>query len=239
MLKTVAARVSRGARVAPPRPWAGVRSSRCRFASIYREVLMRRRGGPASFRVGLKLFAAGAAAAIAGPAPNTGKLGRRYVIRGGSVMTMDPAVGNFAQAGVLVDGKELLAVGPNLAAGGAAVIDATGRIVMPGFIDTHHHQFETALRGFLADRILLNDGSNTPSTYITYIEYVLFRFAPVYRPQDVYINELFGGLARRRRHNGIRRLADPSFAAALRRRHPGAVRYGAPSRVRLFRGCGQ
>ena len=29
----------------------------------------------------------------------------------------------------------------------------------------------------------------------TYLEYVLLKFAPVYRPQDVYINELFGGLS--------------------------------------------
>ena len=30
---------------------------------------------------------------------------------------------------------------------------------MPGFIDTHHHLFETALRSFLADGILINDGT--------------------------------------------------------------------------------
>ena len=70
-------------------------------------------------------------------------------------MSMDPAVGDFVQADVLVEGKKILAVGPNLQAGGAAVIDARGRIVMPGFIDTHHHQFETALRSFLADGILI------------------------------------------------------------------------------------
>ncbi|MGC2712487.1 MAG: amidohydrolase family protein, partial [Pseudolabrys sp.] len=29
----------------------------------------------------------------------------------------------------------------------------------------------------------------------TYYEYILNKFAPVYRPQDVYINELFGGLS--------------------------------------------
>ena len=75
-------------------------------------------------------------------------------------------------------------------------IDARGRIVMPGFIDTHHHQFETALRSFLADGILINDGSGTPSG-----EHQLLRIhpaassRPVYRPQDVYINELFGGLS--------------------------------------------
>jgi cytosine/adenosine deaminase-related metal-dependent hydrolase len=104
-------------------------------------------------------------------------------------------VGDFAQADVLVEGKKILAVGPNLHVGGAAEIDARGRIVMPGFIDTHHHQFETALRSFLADGILINDHSGSPSSNPTYFEFILLKFAPVYRPQDVYINELFGGLS--------------------------------------------
>jgi cytosine/adenosine deaminase-related metal-dependent hydrolase len=110
-------------------------------------------------------------------------------------MSMDPQVGDFAPGDVLVDGKKIVAVGPNLQASGAGVIDATGRIVMPGFIDTHHHQFETALRSFLADGVLINDGSGSPSGSTTYFEFILLKFAPVYRPQDVYINELFGGLS--------------------------------------------
>ncbi|MBO0766975.1 MAG: amidohydrolase family protein, partial [Hyphomicrobiaceae bacterium] len=113
----------------------------------------------------------------------------------GFVMSMDPAVGDFAQADVLVEGKKILAVGPNLQAGNAAQIDARGRIVMPGFIDTHHHLFETALRGWLANGILINDGSGTPSSDRTYFEQILLNLAPVYRPEDVYISELFGGLA--------------------------------------------
>jgi 5-methylthioadenosine/S-adenosylhomocysteine deaminase len=129
------------------------------------------------------------------PPSGSGLPRRRYVIRGGSVMSIDPQVGDFVQADVLVEGKKILAVGPNLQAGGAAEIDATGRIVMPGFIDTHHHQFETALRSFLADGILINDMSGTAAGSITYYEYILLTFAPVYRPQDVYINELFGGLS--------------------------------------------
>jgi 5-methylthioadenosine/S-adenosylhomocysteine deaminase len=145
---------------------------------------------------GLSLFAARPASADDDDAPEgTGRPGRRYVIRGGSVMSMDPKVGDFVQADVLVEGKKILAVGANLGAGDAGVIDARGRIVMPGFIDTHHHQFETALRSFLADGVLINDGSGTPSGTITYYEYVLLKFATVYRPQDVYINELFGGLS--------------------------------------------
>ena len=143
---------------------------------------------------GLNLFAARPAAAD-DPPMDCGQPGRRYVIRGGSVMSLDPNVGDFAQADVLVEGKKILDVRPNLHAGDAAEIDATGRIVMPGFIDTHHHQFETALRSFLADGILIHDNSGTPAGTTTYYEYILLTFAPVYRPQDVYINELFGGLS--------------------------------------------
>jgi 5-methylthioadenosine/S-adenosylhomocysteine deaminase len=140
---------------------------------------------------GLNLFAARPAAAD-DPPIGSGRPGRRYVIRGGSVMSMDPQVGDFPQADVLVEGKKILAVGPNLHAGGATVIDADGRIVMPGFVDTHHHQFETVLRSFLADGLLL---PGTPGGEINYFQYILQTFAPVYRPRDVYINELFSGLS--------------------------------------------
>jgi 5-methylthioadenosine/S-adenosylhomocysteine deaminase len=154
---------------------------------------------------GLKLFAPRPAAAQGNAPLSSGAPGRRYVIRGGAVMTMDPntpnaddkVVGGFKQpADVLVEGNKILAVGPNIGnVGGAGEIDATGRIVMPGFIDTHHHQFETAIRGWLADGVLIDDGSGSPSGSRTYFENILLRFAPKYRPQDVYISELFGGLS--------------------------------------------
>jgi cytosine/adenosine deaminase-related metal-dependent hydrolase len=143
---------------------------------------------------GLNLFTERPAAAHGwGPPEDHGRRGRRYVIRGGAVMSMDPQVGDFPQADVLIEGKKIVAIGPNLRAGGATVIDARGRIVMPGFIDTHHHLFETALRSYLANGILLPDG--TPAGVINYFEYILQKFAPVYRPQDVYISELVGSLS--------------------------------------------
>src|SRR5215813_3520821 len=145
---------------------------------------------------GVDLFAPRPATAHDSDVPeDTGRHRRRYIIRGGSVLSMDPDVGDFPQADVLVEGKKIVAIGANLRAGGATVIDARGRIVMPGFIDTHHHQFETALRSFLADGILINDKSNTLAGNLTYFEFILLTFAPVYRPRDVYINELFGSLA--------------------------------------------
>jgi 5-methylthioadenosine/S-adenosylhomocysteine deaminase len=66
---------------------------------------------------------------------------------------------------------------------------------MPGFVDTHHHLFETALRSFLADGVLINDSSGSRSGSTTYFEFILLTFAPKYRPQDVYINQLFGSLS--------------------------------------------
>jgi cytosine/adenosine deaminase-related metal-dependent hydrolase len=148
---------------------------------------------------GLNLFAARPAAARdddddrRDPPEDHGRRGRRYIIRGGAVMSMDPTVGDFPRADVLVEGKKIVEVGPNLHARGAGEIDARGRIVMPGFIDTHHHQFETALRSFLADGLLFNDGQ--PHGAINYFQYILGTFAPVYRPKDVYISELFGSLS--------------------------------------------
>lgn len=150
---------------------------------------------------GAGLVAPGAAAAhdrgldqASGPR-DSGRQGRRLLIKGGSVMSMDPEVGNFPVADVLVEGSKIVAVRPDIRTSDATVIDARGRIVMPGFVDTHHHLFETSQRAFLANGLLVDDNSGSPSADPDYTEYILQRFSPVYRPQDVYINELFAGLS--------------------------------------------
>src|SRR5690554_6769089 len=122
-----------------------------------------------------------------------GEPGRKTLIKGGIVLSVDDEVGNFPVGDVLIENGRIVAVAANIDAGDAAIIDATGKIVMPGFIDTHHHQFETALRSQLAHGILINDGRAVNAA--NYYDTVLQKFSLVYRPQDVYINELFGGLA--------------------------------------------
>lgn len=122
-----------------------------------------------------------------------GQPGRKTLIRGGHVMSVDKAVGNFARGDVLIEGRKILAVAAQIDAPDAAVIDATGHVVMPGFIDTHHHQFETALRSILADAILVNDGR--PESAANYYEWMLQKFSLHYRPEDVYISELFGSIS--------------------------------------------
>jgi 5-methylthioadenosine/S-adenosylhomocysteine deaminase len=118
---------------------------------------------------------------------NAGNPGARYVIRGSSSMGLDPQVGDFPHD-ALVEAETIAAVGSNLAAGGAAGIDASGRIVMPELIDidAHHRQLERY-------GVSTNYNSGTAAGSTTYNEYVFHRFAPEYRAH-AYINELSGAL---------------------------------------------
>ena len=113
----------------------------------------------------------------------------RVLLKGGIVLSLDPQVGDFANGDVLIEGKKILAVGRNLNAA-ALVIDAGGMIVMPGFVDTHHHQYETILRGILADGVLGSPGDGK-KTYQGVIQGI---FTPVYQSEDVYISELVASL---------------------------------------------
>jgi N-acyl-D-amino-acid deacylase len=80
----------------------------------------------------------------------------RRVVRGGSVVTRD----GTAREDVAVEGDTITAVGRIPARDGDQVADATGRLVLPGFVDAHSHA-----DGLLADRevehALLRQGVTT------------------------------------------------------------------------------
>ena len=79
---------------------------------------------------------------------------RRILLRGGVVLSLDPKVGDFDKADVLIDGKKIVEVAPTVAAGDAEIVDCSGTIVMPGFITTHHHMYETLQRSSIPDGLL-------------------------------------------------------------------------------------
>jgi len=111
---------------------------------------------------------------------------KKVLLKGGTVLTMDPALGNFRSADVLIEGAKISAVGLNLQGNGAEVIDASNMIVMPGFVDSHRHIWEGLLR---------NVGADTPlEGREGYIRFVLGKFAPSFRPQDAYVGNLVSAL---------------------------------------------
>ncbi|MEX1094132.1 MAG: amidohydrolase family protein [Acidimicrobiia bacterium] len=110
----------------------------------------------------------------------------RKLIKGGIVLSLDGTVGDFPHGDVLIDGNKILEVGPTLSAENAEIIDATGMIVMPGFVDTHRHIWEGLLR---------NIGTDVPLEGRTsYISFVLHKLAPAFRPEDAYVGNLVSAL---------------------------------------------
>src|SRR5215813_3432704 len=104
---------------------------------------------------------------------------KRTLLKNGTVLSLDKKVGNFNQVDVLIEDTKIAAVGLNLSAADAEMIDASNMIVMPGFIDTHRHLWEGILRNIGTDIPLEGERS--------YLAFVLNTLAPAYRPEDVYI----------------------------------------------------
>lgn len=75
-----------------------------------------------------------------------------YLIRGGYVLTMDPALGDLADADVHIRDSEIAAVGQAIDAPNATLIDAGEMLVLPGLIETHWHMWTTMLRSMAGDQ---------------------------------------------------------------------------------------
>jgi len=74
-----------------------------------------------------------------------------YLFRNGAVITVDRKIGTLPKADVLVKNGTIEAVGENLDAAGAEIVDASNMIVMPGMIDSHYHMWSTLGRNYLTD----------------------------------------------------------------------------------------
>ncbi|MEV4320359.1 amidohydrolase family protein [Actinocrispum sp. NPDC049592] len=111
--------------------------------------------------------------------------GRRILLAGGTVLTLDPAIGNLL-GDVLIEDGRITAVGVDLKARAgehAIVVDARHAIVMPGLIDSHLHAWLGQLRG-------ISQGLDFPG----YMQLVHREVAPHYRPEDMYTGNLIAAL---------------------------------------------
>ncbi|SDW31633.1 amidohydrolase family protein [Nitrosomonas communis] len=98
---------------------------------------------------------AGSFCALALAAPS------KTLIRGAAlIFTMDSTIGTgelgiIENADILLDRDKIAQVGKNLQESGAQVVDATGKIVMPGFVDVHNHLWQSLIRGCGTDKNLI------------------------------------------------------------------------------------
>jgi len=111
---------------------------------------------------------------------------RRILIKGGVVLTLDRRIGDFARADVLIEDGKIREVRPDIVVSpdAAAVIDASSRIVIPGFIDTHSHSYQGLLRNIMPNGLLSPDYNRDVQSTLT----------PAYEPEDAYAGELVTAL---------------------------------------------
>jgi len=75
----------------------------------------------------------------------------KLLLRGGQVYDHDGDVHKPASADILIENGDIAAVGPNLEAGGAEIVDARGKLVVPGLINAHYHSHDTLCRGLFEE----------------------------------------------------------------------------------------
>jgi cytosine/adenosine deaminase-related metal-dependent hydrolase len=109
--------------------------------------------------------------------------GMTLVIRGGQVLVGDPGDGRFEHADLVVEDGRIAGIGPSDGVSEARVVDAAGTLVLPGFVDTHRHTWQTAMRGVCADWTLLD-----------YFRGVRLQISGAYGPEDVYAGNYAGAL---------------------------------------------
>src|SRR6476661_8252851 len=112
--------------------------------------------------------------------------GQHLLLKGGTIVRLDPKVGDLAKGDVLIEGRKIAAVGPDGQIKPPAqtqVIDASNTIVIPGFVDAHRHSWEGQLRRIIPDGDISEYMATTHQGFARY-----------YRPHDHYVGNLITAL---------------------------------------------
>jgi 5-methylthioadenosine/S-adenosylhomocysteine deaminase len=108
---------------------------------------------------------------------------QRTLLRGGTVITAATVGEVLPATDVLIGGDGTIeAIGPNLAAD-AEIVDVSGRVVLPGFVDTHRHTWQSVVRNVASDWSL--------TEYLAGLHTGLSKY---FRPEDTYAGNYLGAL---------------------------------------------
>lgn len=105
----------------------------------------------------------------------------RTLIKGGRLLPMARGP-QEVRADILIEGDRITAIAPDIDAD-AETIDATDAIVLPGFVDTHRHVWQTQLRTVATDWSLFD-----------YFAEMRLGYSTFYTAEDAYLGNLVGAL---------------------------------------------
>lgn len=109
---------------------------------------------------------------------------RRTLLKNGWIVSVDPQIGDLPRGDLLIEGDRIAAIAPRLDVGDAERIEAAGMIVLPGFVDTHRHTWQTCVRHRYADI--------DPQIYFAEM---LGAKGAAFRTEDVYVGTLLGAVS--------------------------------------------
>lgn len=75
----------------------------------------------------------------------------KTLISGAHILSMDPDIGDIENGDVLIVDGRIAEVGRGIAADDAVRLDGTGRILIPGFVETHTHLWQTPIQSLAVD----------------------------------------------------------------------------------------
>lgn len=116
---------------------------------------------------------------------------KKILIKGAFVLTMDSSLGILAAHDILITGDVITVIEPSITPqDDVELIDATGCIITPGFIDCHHHMWQQVLRTVATDWTLLDYCVEMRTVY-----------GSLLTPDDVYFSMYAAAL--NLLHNGV------------------------------------
>lgn len=107
----------------------------------------------------------------------------RILFKGATLLPMDGKSEDLAVGDLLVEDDLIAAMAPRLDVADSELVDASGMVMCPGFVDTHRHTWQTPLHGVRTDWNLLD--------YMTYIRGM---YCVCYEPEDALLANWVGAL---------------------------------------------
>jgi len=121
-----------------------------------------------------------------------------YVLfKDAQILSMDDSIGDFQCADLLIKNSKIESIGKSIQIDNAQVINAKEFVIIPGFVDTHRHTWQTQLHGIRTDW-----------NHLDYMTYIRSMYCVCYEPEDAGLGNYVGAIEAL--NSGITTLADHS-----------------------------